>query len=99
MRMYLQYTLTATVLVRSRDRNKVHRLRLQVADAAGTEVERRWNEPYRKFKLWKKVICCLASLEKASPVLEGKASHGTCCATRFAMERWSCQVFKIQRVA
>ncbi len=31
---------------------------VQVADAAGTEVERRWNEPYRKFKIWNKVRLC-----------------------------------------
>ncbi len=34
---------------------KVTCLHLQVADAAGTEVERRWNEPYRKYKVWNKV--------------------------------------------
>ena len=31
---------------------------VQVADAAGTEVERRWNEPYRKYKIWNKVRLC-----------------------------------------
>ena len=36
-------------------------LHLQVADAAGTEVERRWNEPYRKYKVWNKVIIHLAT--------------------------------------
>lgn len=34
----------------------MHPMHLQVADAAGTEVERRWNEPYRKYKVWNKVL-------------------------------------------
>ena len=38
---------------------------LQVADAAGTEVERRWAEPFRRYKIWKEVRACSAALCRA----------------------------------
>lgn len=28
---------------------------LEIADAAGKEVERRWAEPYRRYRWWSKV--------------------------------------------
>ena len=50
----------------------MHLLLPQVADAAGIEIERRWNEPYRKYRLWSKVSPDLATgVKKLDLQLEG----------------------------
>lgn len=43
-----------------------HASLLQVADAAGTEVERRWAEPFRRCKIWKEVRAYAAAFHHAS---------------------------------
>ncbi len=58
-------------------RERVTFLCLQVADAAGTEVERRWNEPYRKYKVWNKVSRCLDS---SIPCLKSSRARLPTCA-------------------
>ena len=45
---------------------QLHALIVQVADAAATEVERRWAEPFRGYKFWKEVSACAAALHHAS---------------------------------